>query len=179
VPGRRRSGCGRASFWSSTPASPGGDCTRLRAPDRLEECADRENPHSIRPFHLNTGFFKEKCHGLFKRPGDGPGTLHLHRETTQAYLDQITAEAYVYRKPKKGRGRGLWCGEPKAEGRANHYGDTLFGAFAIADMKNCRTLPKREVLAARLSQLRQQQQKPAGGGVRMPDGRSFLATQRR
>ena len=139
----------------------------------------RRNPHSIRLFHLNTGFFKEKLHGLFKRPGDGPGTLHLHRETSQAYLDQVTAEHYVYRKPKKGRGRGKWSWEPRAEGRANHYGDTLVGAFAIADMKNARTLPKREVLAARRSQLQQQQQSPAAGGIRMPDGRSFLSINRR
>jgi hypothetical protein len=146
----------------------------------IEYCpSDRKNPHSIRLFHLNTGFFKEKCHGLFKRPGNGPGTLHLHRVTTQAYLDQVTAEAYVYRKPKKGRGRGKWSWEPKAEGRAIHYGDTLLGAFAIADMKNCRTLPKREVLRARQSQLQQQQGKPPAAGVRMPDGRSFLAINRR
>jgi hypothetical protein len=66
----------------------------------------KKNPHAIRVFHLNTGFFKEKVHGIFKRPGDGPGTLHFHRETSQAYLDQVTAEHYVYRKPKKGKGRG-------------------------------------------------------------------------
>jgi hypothetical protein len=65
-----------------------------------------EAVRSIRLFHLNTGFINENLHGLFKRPGHGPGTLHLHRETSRAYLDQVTAEHYVYRKPKKGRGRG-------------------------------------------------------------------------
>ena len=114
-----------------------------------------------------------------RRPGDGPGTLHLHRESSRAYRDQVTAEHYVYRKPKKGRGRGKWSWEPKAEGRPNHYGDTLFGVYAIADMKNCRTLPAREVLAARRSALAGQP-KPAGaGGVRTPDGLSFLAVNRR
>ena len=112
-------------------------------------------------------------------PRRRPGTPHLHRETSQAYLDQVTAEHYVYRKPKKGRGKGKWSWEPKAEGRANHYGDTLVGVFAIADMKNCRTLPAREVLAARRSALAGQAKAPAAAGVRMPDGRSFLAVSRR
>jgi hypothetical protein len=49
--------------------------------------------------------------------------------------------------------------------------------YAIADMKNARTLLPRDVLAARRSAL--QQPKPAAAGVRMPDGRAFLATQRR
>ena len=70
-----------------------------------------------------------------------------------------------------------WNWERKTDGQANHYGDTLVGVYAIASMKNCRTLPAREVLAARRSAL--QQAKPTGGGVRMPDGRSFFATNRR
>jgi hypothetical protein len=45
-------------------------------------------------------------------------------------------------------------------------------------MKNARTLPKREVVAARRSALAGQP-KPAAGGVRMPDGRPPFATNRR
>jgi hypothetical protein len=45
-------------------------------------------------------------------------------------------------------------------------------------MKNCRTLPPREVLAARRSALAGPP-KAAGGGVRMPNGRPFFATNRR
>jgi hypothetical protein len=39
----------------------------------------------------------------------------------------------------------------QGRGRANHYGNSLVGVFALADMKKCRTLPKREVLQARRS----------------------------
>ena len=123
---------------------------------------------------------------MFRKPpgATGPGTFHLHRETERAYLDQATAEQYVYHRPKK-KAKGRWVWEVKAEGRANHYGDTLFGAFAIADIKNFRLLQPREVVKARRSmetRLREQQQRgaggAAGGGVRMPDGRPFLATRR-
>jgi len=63
------------------------------------------------------------------------------------------------------------------EGRANHYGDTLFGAFAIADMKNRRTLPAREVLAARRSALASP---PKAAGRNANAGRAFVfATNRR
>ena len=44
-------------------------------------------------------------------------------------------------------------------------------------IKNCRLVPAREVVEARLSQAKVQ--KPAGGGsVRMPDRRAFFATRR-
>ena len=141
----------------------------------------KKNPHAVKLWHVNTGFFKEKLTGLLKKPGDGPGTLHLHKSTSQAYLDQVTAEHYVYRRPKKGRGRGKWTWETKSEGKANHYLDTLVGAIAIADMKNVRGLGSRDVLEARRSAVQQQKQDAgggAGGGVRMPDGRPFLATRR-
>ena len=133
----------------------------------------RKNPHAVKLWHVNTGFFKEKLHGLYKRPGDGPGTLHLNRQTTQA-LDQAIAEHYVYRRPKKGRGKGKWTWETRSEGKANHYGDTIVGAFAVADMKNVRGLATREVLAAERSQLEQQRHKPnpAAASARRTGGRS-------
>ena len=106
----------------------------------------------------------------------GPDALPLHRETSQSFLDQATAEHFVYRKPKKGKGRGKWTWELKSEGRPNHYGDTVFSVYAIADMKNARTLLARDVLAARRSALKHP---TPTAGVRMPDGRPFLATQRR
>ncbi len=136
----------------------------------------KRNPVGVKLYHLNTAFFKEKVNGLFKKPGDGPATLHLHKQTAQAYLDQVTAEHYVYRRPKK-KARGKWVWEPKSEGKANHYLDCLVGVFALADIKNCRHLASREVFEAMKSQ-------PAGSssadtrGTRMPDGRRFLSTQR-
>lgn len=138
----------------------------------------KRNPHSIKLHHVNTSFYKEKIHGLFKRPGDGPATVHLHQKTTQAYLDQITAEHYVYQRNKK-KGRRKWSWQLKAEGKANHYLDCMVGVFAIADMKNCRTLPSRQVLVARRSQQTGSQSMIAGGGgFRGPDGRPFLASRR-
>ena len=61
----------------------------------------------------------------------------------------MMAQASRQGKQEQGRGKGKWSWELRTEGWANHYGDTLFGVYAIADMKNCRTLPAREVLAAR------------------------------
>jgi phage terminase large subunit GpA-like protein len=52
----------------------------------------RRDPHSIRLHDVNTSFFKGKLLQLYKRPGDGPGVLHLHREVSQAFLDQATSE---------------------------------------------------------------------------------------
>ena len=134
----------------------------------------------MRLYHLSTAFFKGKLLQLYTRPGDGPGVLHLHRECSQANLDQLTSEHLVYRRPKK-KPKGKWVWAPKVEGRPNHYFDVLVGVYAIADIKNCRLLPARDVVEARRSAAEARAAKPAsgGGGIRTPDGRPFFATQRR
>jgi len=136
----------------------------------------RRNPHGVRLAHVNTSFFKEKLYGTYKRPGDGPGTIHFHRETSQAFLEQITAEHYQFQKPRRRGARGKWVWSLKVDGRDNHYLDCLVGLYCMADMRIFRNLPTRQQEQAQLSQLRQ----PATpGGLRTPDGRPFFATQRR
>jgi hypothetical protein len=58
--------------------------------------------------------------------------------------------------------------------RPNHHFDVLVGIYGIADMKNCRLLPAREVVEARLNQMNAKSAAGADGsatGVRTPDGR--------
>jgi phage terminase large subunit GpA-like protein len=75
-------------------------------------------PQGMKLWLVDTGFFKQKIHGLFKKPPGafGPGTSHFDRETTRGYLDQVTAEHHVYRRAKK-KAKGKWGWEPKSEGR--------------------------------------------------------------
>lgn len=142
----------------------------------------RKDPHSVRLYHLSTAFFKGKLLQLYTKPGDGPGVLHLHKECSAAFLDQLTSEHLVYRRPKK-KPKGRWVWAPKTEGRANHHFDVLVGIYAIADIKGFRRLSPRDVFEAKLSQAKAGTgaggAKPAGTGVRTPDGRAFFATQRR
>jgi phage terminase large subunit GpA-like protein len=139
----------------------------------------QRKPTGIKLHLLNTGLFKEKLYELYQRPGIGPGTLHLHRETTQAFLDQATAEEYVpLRKKKAAKAKYGW--QLKVEGRANHYLDVLVGILFMADRFNARLLPTRDAMRARVSQqAAETSTAQRTGGIRMPDGRPFLATRRR
>jgi phage terminase large subunit GpA-like protein len=134
----------------------------------------KKNPVGVKLFHLNTGFYKEKIHTTFEKPPGGPGTLHLHRECKQGYLEELTSEHYVFRKGKK-KTKGRWTWEPKVDGRPNHGLDQLVGLFFLADYFNARLLPTRETVQKSAARARDKTDRPTGGGYRKPDGRPWIS----
>ncbi len=138
----------------------------------------QKKPTGIRLFIVNTGIYKEKAYNLYQREGHGPGTFHFHRETTQGFLDQATSEEYVPLKRKK-QSKAKYAWQLKTEGRRNEGLDIIVGLLFMADRLNAKLLPTREVLRARASNPLPATTSGTGGGIRMPDGRPFLATRRR
>jgi phage terminase large subunit GpA-like protein len=144
----------------------------------------KRNPHSVRLFHVNGGFYKEKLHGMVRKKEGDRGKWHLNADCSEQFFKEFTAEEQIYERPSKKRAKGRWVWKVKAEGRPNHRLDCMVYATVLADIKNCRNLPPRQVLEAqRSAAVRAAAVAAAGGGpqksgIRTRDGRPFLVTQR-
>ena len=90
---------------------------------------------SLMLYVINVDFYKDAMFRMMKSddPTD-PGFWGLHRDTTQDYLDQVTAEHKVWiKKMKNGHPvrEKVWV--PKATNRDNHFLDLEVYGMAIAD----------------------------------------------
>lgn len=89
---------------------------------------------SITLYLVNTGLFKDKAHRLARNPAGHKNEWHLHKETTEDYMRQFTAEQKIWERVKGKRGRKKLVWRPKVEGRPNHYLDCEVYGLAVADM---------------------------------------------
>ena len=65
---------------------------------------------------------------MLTRPGDDPGGVRLHAETSEAWVSQMASEEL---KPKSKGGKPTW--QLKTAGRANHHWDNFCYTLAVAD----------------------------------------------
>jgi len=92
-------------------------------------------------WHLDTSFFKEKIHRHINTPQGETGCWHFHREVTEDFLQQISAEVKsVFVDKRTKRRREEW--RLRTSGAANHYLDCTVNAAAAADMLGIRFLSK-------------------------------------
>lgn len=132
---------------------------------------------SLMAYKINTAFFKTKVHRLARLPKDHPGTMHLHGATAEEFFRQFTAEELTWERKKKLK-RSIQVWKPKREGLPNHYLDCTVYAFALADVMNYRSLKPKEFTEAARRERLEKAEKFKQGGMRMPDGRPYLVTQR-
>jgi len=134
-------------------------------------------PTGIKLFRINTGIYKEKLFALYARLGDGAGALHFHRETSDDFLKQATAEEYVRLNNKK-RSKPTYGWRLKSDGMPNHMLDVLVGLYFMADRANSRLLPTRDVMLANASRPMTLSGPSGAGGIRKPDGRPWIPGRR-
>ena len=86
---------------------------------RVSQIEGRDRPDPVNLYRLNVKAFKDRLQRMIHIPTGDPGCWHLHRDTTDEYVMQLTAEHLVARsRTNKNR---IW--RPKSEGRPNHLLD--------------------------------------------------------
>lgn len=113
----------------------------------------------IKRFDLNVNRLKDKLYRmLYESKTPGPGYFHLHQDTTEEIIKQLTSEEVrtIYsksKKPKKG-----WL--PKVESKDNHLWDCAVYATFAAEIAGATMLRKfkQEILQPK------QQRKKEGEG---------------
>lgn len=81
----------------------------------------------VKLFNLDTGYFKRWIHARIEWPEDEPGGFFLHRDISEDYCKQLTAEEMII----KPSGLIVW----KKIRRDNHYLDCEVGAIAAATVE--------------------------------------------
>lgn len=122
---------------------------------------------SVKLVHVNTSMAKETLTRMAHNTGNGPGVLHLHRETDEEWVAQFTAEYQVKRK-----GKFVWI--PRTANRANHYLDAEVYALGAAQLMG---LLGRKPTAPTVPTAEDQEQSPrrlgrGPIGMRCPSGAS-------
>jgi phage terminase large subunit GpA-like protein len=95
---------------------------------RVTQVEGKKRPDPLNLYHLNTKVFKDRLQRFIKADDGDPGAFHLHCETTQEYVDQITSEHLA----RKGNTRAFtW--QPKSVGRPNHLLDCEAYILGLAE----------------------------------------------
>lgn len=87
--------------------------------------------HSVRLFHIDTSYFKDKVTRLMTAQDGEPGAWHLHSDVPPEYLRQVTSEHKILtRNRRTGAVKSEWTQKPG--GAQNHWWDTEIYATAAA-----------------------------------------------
>ena len=126
----------------------------------------------VQLLHVNTSTYKEMLHRMLHTADGEPGCVHLHRDTTDDFCQQLTAESLVWKNVtvrKVTRRVKVW--EPKTAHTPNHYLDAMVYLLALADLRGVLTLqpPKPQSTTATSE---------TAGRFKTTDGRPFLVTER-
>ncbi len=95
---------------------------------RMSEVEGKIRADPVTLWWVNTRAFKSRAHAMLTRPGDDPGGVRLHAETSEAWVSQMASEEL---KPKSKGGKPTW--QLKTAGRANHHWDNFCYTLAVAD----------------------------------------------
>ncbi|QNN23515.1 hypothetical protein HED60_14940 [Planctomycetales bacterium ZRK34] len=106
---------------------------RRTKPVERSNLAPRGAPEPRWVWNVHTTLLKSKLARLMKAELDGPNAWHLHRQTGEDYIKQVTAEHFVLMTDKKS-GRKKWAWRLKSSGRPNHYFDTEVGQIALIEI---------------------------------------------
>ena len=90
----------------------------------------RRSPWTLRIWHVNVNYWKDTLHRFMARASGERGHWGLHRETSDAYLDQITAEHQTWEIGRTGRKHRVW--RPKSQNRRTDFLDATIYGMAIA-----------------------------------------------
>jgi phage terminase large subunit GpA-like protein len=107
---------------------------------RASQVEGKKRPDPLTLYHLNTTVFKDRLQRLIQTQPGQPGEWHLHRDTTDEYVAQLTSE-HAVRERTKGKARAVRRWMKKAEGIANHLLDCESGVLGLAEILE----QKREV----------------------------------
>lgn len=95
---------------------------------RVTQVEGKKRPHPLNLYHVNTRAFKDRLQRFVKADDGDPGAWHLHRDTTQEYVDHLTSEHLA----PKGNGRA-YTWQPRSEGRPNHLLDCETYILALSE----------------------------------------------
>jgi len=156
-------------------AVKGGGKSHGVQPSRIDYMPDGTlDKYSLLLHHVNTDQYKETVYRHARAaPGD-PEYWALHRDATDDYCEQFCSEHHVMKLVTVNRSKrmaAVW--DLKHVGAANHYLDCEVYAVALADFSGAFYLQPELPRPPR-----PEPQRETGGGIRMPDGRPFLITQR-
>jgi len=116
------------------------DIVPVRGDDSVRLRTWREVPvrgGTIKRYDLNTGAYKDSLHRLlYESTVPGPGFMHLHRDTTEDTLRQLSSERQVTAR-KRRKVRTVWM---QKKGRPNHLWDCGVYAFFAGDIAGARTI---------------------------------------
>ena len=95
---------------------------------RVSQVEGKHRPDPLPLYHVNTKVFKDRLQRMIHAmPGDA-GEFHLHRDTTEEYVEHMTSEHLI---AKKGVKVKTW--QLKSESKANHWLDCETYVLALAE----------------------------------------------
>jgi len=111
----------------SVIAIKGEDIAKYRV--KRVQVEGKKRPDPVDLWHLNMRAFKDRLQRYLKQPTDEPGGYHLHSETTQEYINHLSAEEL---KPRRSNAK-IFTWQIKSSGRPNHLLDTEAYTLALTE----------------------------------------------